>query len=215
MSNIEPKFEIYTEAIFIGDSRSGSPKPGSRVSIVASHVNEIGTHCYTICESKSSSTYTCSEHELEPAEPVPFVSDHEIRNNIVSQTADFRFSSNSIGIRELIATRGYDPMRCFQLSCDQGDDVNLTLFLSDGVLVNLDYREHPRTRQAMNISQWEILDYDDRETQLCRKILNDNSSEFDESVRKHYEDNKDSMNSALPPLEWGDRTWHTWEQPPE
>src|SRR5262245_56200224 len=143
------------------------------------------------------------------------ISDEEHRRNIVAQTADLRYSVKSNGLRALLREKGYDPSKCLQLSCDQGDDVNVTLVLPDGSVVNADYREHVETRQAMQFTQWNVEGFSDRETELARAIVAaPGSSEFDAKVRQYHDSNLAATDGPLPPLRWGDRMWHYWEKPP-
>ena len=157
MPNEAPNLSLYTEAIYRGPARENAPLPGTRVAIVDRFAGDDGEWLYNVCENKTSPVYICGEAELEPAEPIPLVSDVEIVNDIVSQTAELRHSKMSLGLRELLASRGIDPMKCLQIACDQGDDVNVTLILPDGTIVNADYREHPETRQAWKFSEWQKL----------------------------------------------------------
>ena len=85
------------------------------------------------------------------------VPDSEVRENLVAQTAQLRYSIASEGLRELLTQRGHDTLRCIQMGCDQGDDVSIDLVLDDSSAVRLNYREHYRTRQAIRIVAWEPL----------------------------------------------------------
>ena len=136
--------------------------------------------------------------------------------NILAQTAALRFSVASRGLRRLLRGRGVDPMRCLQLSCNQGDDVKITLVIPDGVLVNADYREHYRTRQAIRFVEWTVENEMDSEAELCRDILSDavRRSRFDEEVRRYFYEHVAATDRPLPPLAWGDRMWHAFEDPP-
>jgi hypothetical protein len=216
MLNETPKLSLYTEAIYRGSARDNAPLPSARVSIVGRFAGNNGEWLYNVCENKTSPVYVCGEAELEPAEPIPLVSDEEIVNDIVLQTAQLRHSNTSRGLRELLASRGIDPMKCLQIACDQGDDVNVTLILSDGTIVNADYREHPETRQAWKISDWQIRSYTDREIEICREIvLSNDQHEFDASVKRCYDTEVAATDHPLPPLKWGDRMWHALEPPPK
>lgn len=216
MPNEPPKLSLYCEAIYIGPARDNAPPPGARVSVVERFAGEDGDWSYHVCESKTSPIYNCCEDELDPATPIPLVSDEEIVNNIVSQTAKLRHSVMSAGLRDLLASRGIDPLKCLQISCDQGDDVNVTLILPEGTVVIADYREHPGTRQAWKFSDWQIRSYSDREFELCHEIvLSEDQREFDDMVQHHYNIEIAKTDRPLPPLEWGDRLWHAVENPPE
>jgi hypothetical protein len=144
------------------------------------------------------------------------VSDDEHRLNIVAQTAALRYSVKSDGLRALLRERGYEPSECLQLSCDQGDDVRITLVLPNGNVVTADYREHFETRQANQITEWKIEGFSDREIELARAIvLAPDSLQFNLDVRRYFDDNLAATDVPLPPMRWGDRMWHHWEQPPE
>ena len=99
------------------------------------------------------------------------VPDSEIRENLVAQTAQLRYSVASEGLRDLLTQQGHDALRCIQLACDQGDDVSIDLVLDNSTAVRLNYREHYRTRQAIRIVVWEPLECDDRELKMAREIV--------------------------------------------
>ena len=143
------------------------------------------------------------------------IPDSEIRSNIVAQTAKLRFSVASQGLRELLAERGHDALKCVQMGCDQGDDVSIDVVLDDTTVVRLNYREHYRTRQAIRIVDWELLDYDDREVKMARDAVTQNDMTLDNDVHVYFNENIADNDSLLPPLEWGDRMWHAFEQPPD
>jgi hypothetical protein len=143
------------------------------------------------------------------------ISDDDHRLNIVVQTANLRYSVKSDGLRALLREKGYDPNKCLQLSCDQGDDVNITLVLPDGSVVNGDYREHFETRQAIRFTEWNIEGFSDREIELARAIVRaPDSTKFDTDVRRYFDLKLAATDGPLPPLQWGDRFWHHWEKPP-
>lgn len=143
------------------------------------------------------------------------MSDSEIRAELIQQTAEFRYSVRCKGLRDLLLERGHDATACVQLTCDPGDDVSIDLILDDGTLVRLNYREHYRTRQAIKIVGWETLDIDDPETVLGKKLASNNDSVFDDEVRDYFHQNIADTDKPLPPLEWGDRIWHSFETPPD
>jgi hypothetical protein len=143
------------------------------------------------------------------------VPDSDIRENMIQQTAELRYSVASAGLRELLAQRGHQALRSVQLACDQGDDVSIDLVLDDATAVRLNYREHYRTRQAIRIVDWEPLGYSDREMELAKCIVLHGDPTFDDNVRLYFDDNLAETDSALPPLQWGDRLWHAFEQPPD
>ena len=62
--------------------------------------------------------------------------ENDVRNDIIAQTAKLRFSVRSEGLQDLLRQRGLDPNRCFQVSCNQGDDVCICLVLPDGTIVD-------------------------------------------------------------------------------
>ena len=143
------------------------------------------------------------------------VPDSEIRENLIAQTAQLRYSIASEGLRELLTQRGHDAFRCVQMACDQGDDVSIDLVLDDSTTVRLNYREHFRTRQAICIVDWESLEYDDRELRMAREIVTNNDDAFDKDVRVYFDDHIAENDSLLLPLKWGDRMWHAFEHPPD
>lgn len=140
--------------------------------------------------------------------------DDETRANLIDQTAELRWSVRNEGLRRLLRERGFDPERCIQVSLDQGDDVNRVIVLNDGTVVNLDYREHYLTRQAIRFTRWDVADYCDRDIQLARQIISGEDHDFDAEVRLYYEKEIAPRDKPLPPMKWGDRLWHKWETPP-
>ncbi|MCB1089759.1 MAG: hypothetical protein KDM63_22150, partial [Verrucomicrobiae bacterium] len=68
---------------------------------------------------------------------------------------------------------------------------------------------------AITITEWDIEDYSDRAIELAREIIQGDTTEFDRQVRAFFESELQSKDAPLPPLEWGDRPWHTWEAKPE
>ena len=141
--------------------------------------------------------------------------DSEIRSNLIEQTADLRFSVRSVGLRNLLIARGYDPMKSVKLGCDQGDDVLIYIVLSDSTAVQLNYREHYRTRQAIRIVDWQKLTYNDRELEMAKSIVSQDDATFDEEVRLHFRAHMADHDSPLAPLDLGDRLWHEPDEPPE
>ena len=138
----------------------------------------------------------------------------EIRENLVAQTAELRWSVKSEGFRRLLREKGHDPAGCIQVSCDQGDDVHKTIVVDDGTIVDLEYREHYLTRQAIGFTRWEVEDYTDRAFELAREIIRAADRDFVAEVRSYYEKEIAPRDEPLPPLKWGDRPWHMWESPP-
>lgn len=198
-----PKYRLYSEAQCVSDRPELAQIAGQRVAILASFQDSSGDWSYTIYPSlhKSSPIFDCLESELVPVAPIPFTSDTERMANIVDQTAVLRYSVVYDGVRTLLQERGYDPRKCLLISCGQGNDVNITLVLPDGTVVNTDYREDRETRQAVRFVDWEVLDYSDREIELCREILaKDDTSQFDADVRRYFEENLAVADRPLPML---------------
>ena len=138
----------------------------------------------------------------------------ELRSNLVAQTAELWWSVKAEGFRRLLREKGYDPTRCIQVCCDQGDDVHKVLVLGDGTIVDLEYREHYLTRQAIRITRWNVEVHRDRDIELARQILSTEDHDFEAEVRSYYEKEIVPRDKPLPPLKWGDRPWHWWEKPP-
>jgi hypothetical protein len=201
--NQEPKFGLYSGAQCASDRPELAPIAGQRVAVIGRFQDSEGRWNYTVYDSlhKTSAAYTCFETDLVPVAPIPFTPDSEHMTNIVAQTAKLRYSVIHGGLRRLLQQRGIDPMKCFQISCDQGFDVNITLVLPDGTVVNTDYRQDPQTRQATRFEAWEVQDYPpDRMIELCREILSrDDTSEFDETVRRYFEEHLAAADRPLPP----------------
>jgi len=76
---------------------------------------------------------------------------------LVRQTAEYRYRICWAGARQIMAGKGYDPMLTIQATCDHGDDVNARFVLFDGTAVECDFREDPKSRQAVSINQWHIF----------------------------------------------------------
>jgi hypothetical protein len=106
-------------------------------------------------------------------------------------------------------------MKSVQLGCDQGDDVSVDIVLSDSNSVQLNYREHYRTRQAIRIVDWQQLTHTDREMEMAKSIVSQGDATFDEEVRLHFRAHMAEHDSPLAPLKWRDRLWHGLEEPPE
>ena len=143
------------------------------------------------------------------------IPDSEIRENLVAQTAQLRYSIASEGLRDLMTQKGHDALRCIQMACDPGDDVAIDLVMDDSTAVRLNYREHYRTRQAIRIVEWEPLAHDDRELTMAREIVTHSDTAFDRDVRVYFDEHIADNDALLPPLKWGDRMWHAFEQPPD
>lgn len=78
--------------------------------------------------------------------------------DLVSQTAEYRYSVRWEGARRLMAARGYDPLATIQLGCDQGDDVCTCFALPDDTMVECDFRTDRLTRQAVSFTSWRELE---------------------------------------------------------
>ncbi|MCR9118732.1 MAG: hypothetical protein NXI22_17490, partial [bacterium] len=155
-----------------------------------------------VSESKSSRTFTCREEELQSVAAQPLVSDDELIQDVVLQTAEFRYSTRSQGLRRLVARKGFDPMRCLLVGCDQGDDVNVSLVLPDGTLVDADYREDPQTRQASEFTRWRTDSSTDRDIELCRQIIRGaNLAELDSQVCRAFHSHFAATDRRLPAIE--------------
>ena len=127
-------------------------------------------------------------------------SDDAIRQDIIIQTAELRWSVRSNGLRRLLQEKGYAPDKCIQTACDQGDDVNLEVVLNDGTVVNLDYREDRLTRQATGFTGWEVRTGRlNSETEMALRILHTRDKRFDEDVLAYYMKNMAELDRPLPP----------------
>jgi hypothetical protein len=187
------KLQLYCEAECTSARSELAPIAGGRVAVVARFQDAGGNWSYTVypAKSKPSPTFTCLEEELRAVDPEPLVADSELLANIISQTADLRYSSRHDGLRRLLQERGYDAARCLMISVDQGDDVIVTLVLPDLTVVKAEYRIDPETRQAIRLVAWDVKKYTGREIELCRELLNkSDTSEFDAAVRRYSEDDE-------------------------
>ncbi|MCE9554161.1 MAG: hypothetical protein K8T91_12400 [Planctomycetes bacterium] len=197
--NDEPTLRLYSDAHCISDRPELSAIRGQRVAIIARSIDENGKWTYTVSLNKTSPTIKCFESELVPADPVPFIPDDEFLENVVAQTANLRYSVKWDGLRQLLDERGYDPLKCLLISCDQGLDVNITLVLPDGTIIDADYREDSETRQATRFEQWQASEHSDREIELCREILASDTSHFDANVRCYFDERLSANDMPLPP----------------
>ncbi len=200
--NQEPKFRLFSETQCIGDRPELAPIAGQRVAIIGRFRDTNGDWNYTVYDllKKISPTFTCLEAELVPVAPIPWISDSEHLAGIVHGTAQLRYAVIFHGLRSLLQERGIDPLKCFLLSLDQGNDVNITVMLPDGRVVNADFREDHETRQAIRFVAWEVQTYSDRDVELCREILSrDDTSEFDADVRRYFEEHLAATDKGLPP----------------
>lgn len=90
-------------------------------------------------------------------------------------------------------------MRCIQLACDPGDDVNGTLVIPDGTIVDFDMKEDPNTRELVSISRWEVVNWDDRESDIARRFIAvQAASAFDRLVFEHYQSYLKDTDKPLP-----------------
>ncbi len=126
------------------------------------------------------------------------ITDEERMQDIIAQTAEFRFRICWQGAHALLRGRGIDPLRVLRLSCDQGDDVNTDLVLPDGVLVNVDFKENPKTREFVSISEWRMANWSDRDVELARQIVGSgDTTEFDQKVQRYFDQNWRDQDAPL------------------
>ncbi|WP_206026396.1 hypothetical protein [Roseimicrobium sp. ORNL1] len=127
--------------------------------------------------------------------------------DLVSLTAKYRHGITWHGARELMASRGHDPMSTFLMSCDDGDDLNARFVLPDGSAVSCDFRDDPKTRQAVFFTRWSVMERsdDDEEDEytLAAEILQDAElkAAFDHAVQAFFEFHWRRMDRPLPPSE--------------
>jgi len=115
------------------------------------------------------------------------ISDEQRLDSIVALTAEFRYRLCWMGARSLLRKRGIDPMRVLQLSCDQGSDVNTSLMLPDGLLVNVDFNQDPSTRELVSIHEWEVTEWCDHRVEMARQIVTSSDTEdFDRRVEQYF-----------------------------
>jgi hypothetical protein len=198
----EPKLKLYSDAHCVSERPEISQIAGRRVAVTGRARDDAGDWIYTVYDptNESAQTFVCRETELVPTSSIPLISDKERLHNIVDQTAGLRFSVASDGLRRLLRERGIDPLKCLQISCDPGNEVNITLLLPDGSIVSADYRLDRETRQAASFNGWTFENYSDREIELCREILSQSdTSEFDADVRRCFEMNLAARDRPLPP----------------
>ncbi len=128
------------------------------------------------------------------------ITDEERLQGIVVLTAQFRYRICWKGARLLLQERGIDPMRVLQLSCDQGFDVNTSLMLPDGVLVNVDFKEDRKTREIVSINEWLPVDGSRRQVELARQIVKaQDTTQFDRRVERYFDENWREKDASLPP----------------
>jgi hypothetical protein len=124
---------------------------------------------------------------MKPASRGP-ARDEIILEDVVAQTAEFRYRISWAGGRRLVKELGFDPLACIQTSCDQGDDVEVTLVLPDGRVVVFNMKEDPATRELVRISGWEYISSGDRHVRAAQAILRgEDTARFDQRVRGHYD----------------------------
>jgi hypothetical protein len=189
----KPKFGLYSEAQCNSTRSELASIAGKRVAIVARYQDDAGNWGYVVYDSmnKTSPTFACSENELFPVAPIPFVTDSERMSGVIVQTVELRYSARCDGLRRLLRERGHDPLKCIQIGCDQGRGVLVTLVLPDGTVVSADYQQDRQTRQASHFLEWNIDNYPDRVIELCREVLSkDDTSEFDTMVRCYFDEHE-------------------------
>jgi hypothetical protein len=111
---------------------------------------------------------------------------------LVSQTAEYRYRICWQGARRVMAERGFDPSRIIQATCDQGDDVNATFILPDGLALSCDFREDSTTRQAVSITGWNpirVTSTEEDEYSLAAEILRESRlrDAFDRAVSAYFD----------------------------
>jgi hypothetical protein len=211
----KPRFPLYVDVICHSVRAENGPIAGKQVGVLDRVEGPDGGWRYKVSPDNSYSVFECLESELSLAVPAPGPGDEEILDGFIGPTAELRHSPNWEGFRSLLREYGFDPLKCFLLSCEAGDDVGATLVLPDGRVASADFREHYQTRQAIRITRWSIDDYSDREVELARSILKSpGSTAFDVQAHAYYDEKIASVDAPLPPLEWGARPWHHWEGPP-
>lgn len=126
--------------------------------------------------------------------------DEDLLDDIVDLTAQFRYRICWAGARRLLEERGIAPLRCLLLSCDQGDDVNGTLLLPDGSLIDFDIREDPKTRELTSVSSWQPIEWENREVAVARRILSaSDPSAFDRRILDYFKEHWMHRDAPLPP----------------
>ena len=198
----DPKFGFYWPTECRSDREELRPIWGESVHIVDRTQSANGEWQYKVYGSpeQPDAFFNCFESELFP-----------YRGNIVAQSAELRQSVKEEGLRTLLRQRGYDPLRCVQVACDQGDDVHKVLILSDGTIVDIEYLECPRTRQAVSFSRWdvtyaadeeiEVRCHEDSEHKLARELVTrePDASELDNEIRAYFDKHLAADDRPLPP----------------
>jgi hypothetical protein len=100
--------------------------------------------------------------------------------------------------------RGFDPSRSIQATCDQGNNVNAIFILQDGLVVSCDFREDSTTRQAVSITNWEVIpttSTDEDAYSLAAEILTDSGlrDAFDRAVLAYFDFHLRQNDRPLPP----------------
>ncbi len=128
---------------------------------------------------------------------------------LVSWTAEYRYSVRWDGARRLMAARGYDPLATIQLGCDQGDDVCTVFALPDDTMVECDFRTDRVTRQAVSFTSWQLLetlspdevDTNGSHKSLAMDIIGDSSllDAFNRAVLAYFDFHLRQNDKPLPP----------------
>ena len=137
-------------------------------------------------------------------DPYAYSDDH-YREDIIAQTAEFRFRICWDGTRSLLRERGIDPMQCLLISCDQGDDTNGLLVLPAGQFVDFDVRDNRATRTHERFTNWTPVEYSGREYEIAREIVTaSDTRDFDSKVLEYFNTEWRDRDAPLPPV---DRIW--------
>lgn len=123
--------------------------------------------------------------------------------NLVSQTAEFRFSIRWDGARSLFAAKGFNPQMIIMMGCDPGDDVLGYFALPDGSAVSCDMKEDRISRQIVSFSRWEPLmcnSNDENDFGLALEIVADNrlTEAFNRAVLAFYDFHLREVDEPLP-----------------
>ncbi|MEM7312141.1 MAG: hypothetical protein AAF497_03220 [Planctomycetota bacterium] len=137
-------------------------------------------------------------------DPYAYSDDH-FRDDIIAQTAEFRFRICWAGTREVLIEREIDPLQCLLISCDQGDDTHGLLVLPDGQLIDFDVSDDRQTRKHERFTNWTPVEYAGREYDIAREIATAaDTSAFDSKVLEHFNAEWRDRDAPLPPV---DRIW--------
>ena len=128
--------------------------------------------------------------------------DDQLLDDIIAQTAEFRFRTCWDGMRELLRKRGIEPMRCLLISCDQGDDTNGLLVLADGQFIDFDVRDDRQTRRHEEFTNWTPVEHSGREYEMAREIVTAaDTRDFDCKVLEYFNTEWRDRDKPLPPVD--------------